>query len=87
MFYSCISRAIYLSDETWRIIGKISENGVRHEGLIDKYANDIDIEDAIAKVASDTEVGGDGTLAGQLYMAANVSFYSYSKYIVYFSKV
>uniref|UniRef100_A0A1I7V779 Nuclear pore protein n=1 Tax=Loa loa TaxID=7209 RepID=A0A1I7V779_LOALO len=71
LFYSCISRAIYLSDETWRIIGKINENGVRHEGLIDKYAKDISIEDAIAKVASDTEVSGDGTLAGQLYMAAN----------------
>uniref|UniRef100_A0A1I8EWM8 Nuclear pore protein n=3 Tax=Wuchereria bancrofti TaxID=6293 RepID=A0A1I8EWM8_WUCBA len=71
LFYSCISRAVYLSDETWRIIGKINEKGARYEGLIDKYAKDIDIEDAIAKVASDTEVSGDGTLAGQLYMAAN----------------
>uniref|UniRef100_A0A0R3RXD0 Nuclear pore protein n=1 Tax=Elaeophora elaphi TaxID=1147741 RepID=A0A0R3RXD0_9BILA len=71
LFYSCISRAVYLSDETWRIIGKINENGIRYEGLIDKYARDISIEDAIAKVASDTEVSGDGTLAGQLYMAAN----------------
>ncbi|EJW75743.1 hypothetical protein WUBG_13350 [Wuchereria bancrofti] len=65
---------ITYSDETWRIIGKINEKGARYEGLIDKYAKDIDIEDAIAKVASDTEVSGDGTLAGQLYMAANVSF-------------
>ncbi|KAL3998910.1 Nup93/Nic96 family protein [Acanthocheilonema viteae] len=70
LFYSCISRAVYLSNETWCIIGKINENGVRHEGLIDKYARDINIEDAIAKVASDTEVSGDGMLAGQLYMAA-----------------
>ncbi|CAG9540043.1 unnamed protein product [Cercopithifilaria johnstoni] len=70
LFYSCISRAVYLSDETWRIIGKITENGTRYEGLIDKYARDIIVEDAIAKVASDTEVSGDGTLAGQLYMAA-----------------
>lgn len=75
LFYSCISRAVYLSDETWRIVGKINENGVRHEGLIDKYARDISIEDAIAKVASDTEVSGDETLAGQLYMAASVSFH------------
>ncbi|VDK64983.1 unnamed protein product [Onchocerca ochengi] len=71
LFYSCISRAVYLSDETWRIIGKINENGIRHEGLIDKYAKDINIEDAVAKVASDTEISGDGTLAGQLYVAAS----------------
>uniref|UniRef100_A0A915Q733 Nuclear pore protein n=1 Tax=Setaria digitata TaxID=48799 RepID=A0A915Q733_9BILA len=71
MFYSCISRVVYLTDETWRIIGEINENGVRHEGLIDKYAKDINIEDAIAKVASDTEITGDATLSGQLYMAAN----------------
>lgn len=77
MFYSCISRAVYLSDETWRIIGKISENGTRHDGIIDKYARDINVEDAISKVASDTEISGDETLAGQLYMAANVSFHSY----------
>ncbi|MCP9263465.1 Nuclear pore complex protein Nup93 [Dirofilaria immitis] len=71
LFYSCISRAVYLSDETWRIVGKINENGIRSEGLIDKYAKDISIEDAVAKIASDTEISGDGTLAGQLYMAAN----------------
>lgn len=74
MFYSCISRAVYLSEETWRIVGKLSESGIRHEGLIDKYANDISVGDAIAKVASDTELSGDAAVATQLYMAAGVSF-------------
>lgn len=73
LFYSCISRAVYLSDEVWYIIGKINENGIRGVGLIDKYAKDINIDDAIAKVASDTEINGNETLAGHLYMAANVS--------------
>ncbi|VDN01500.1 unnamed protein product [Thelazia callipaeda] len=71
LFYCCISRAVYLSGKTWCVLGRIDDDGVRNEGLIDKYAKDITIEDAIAKVASDTEINGDTTLAGRLYMAAN----------------
>lgn len=73
MFHTCISRLVYLSGEVDRIIGRIDENGVRQVGLIDKYADDIDLNKAVAKVAGDAELSDNITLAGRLYKAADVS--------------
>uniref|UniRef100_A0A0N5AQG2 Nuclear pore protein n=1 Tax=Syphacia muris TaxID=451379 RepID=A0A0N5AQG2_9BILA len=70
LFYACISRAVYLSGETERILGRVDDKRGRVEGLIDKYPN-ISVKDAIAKVASDTEIGGDVKQAVLLFYAAD----------------
>uniref|UniRef100_F1KWF2 Nuclear pore protein n=1 Tax=Ascaris suum TaxID=6253 RepID=F1KWF2_ASCSU len=70
MFYACISRAVYLSGDTDAILGCVDENGMRSKGYIDKYADDINIRDAIVKVAFDSELSEEPLKAVRLYHIA-----------------
>lgn len=72
MFYACISRAVYLSGDTDAILGCVDENGMRSKGYIDKYADDINIRDAIVKVAFDSELSEEPLKAVRLYHIAEV---------------
>uniref|UniRef100_A0A915AW89 Nuclear pore protein n=1 Tax=Parascaris univalens TaxID=6257 RepID=A0A915AW89_PARUN len=70
LFYACVSRAVHLSGDTEQVIGRVDEYGIRHEGLIDKYANEINVADAIAKVAASIELSAEPVKAVRLYHAA-----------------
>ncbi|VDM38578.1 unnamed protein product [Toxocara canis] len=70
MFYACVSRAAYLSGETFKILGEVDGNGMRGEGFIDKYSNDINVNDAIVKTAADAELSNDAIKAVRLYHVA-----------------
>lgn len=61
-----------MSGDTEQVIGRVDEYGMRHEGLIDKYANEINVADAIAKVAANIELSAEPVKAVHLYHAAEV---------------
>ncbi|VDM43748.1 unnamed protein product [Toxocara canis] len=70
MFYACVSRAVYLGGDMDKVVGRVDEHGLRHEGLIDKYADDVSINDAIAKVAANVELSAEPVNAVHLYHCA-----------------
>lgn len=45
LFLSCVSRAVYLTDEISLILGSVDDRGLRSTGLIDKYAADVIVDD------------------------------------------
>uniref|UniRef100_A0A915EGH0 Nuclear pore protein n=1 Tax=Ditylenchus dipsaci TaxID=166011 RepID=A0A915EGH0_9BILA len=71
LFESCVSRIVYLSQETDQILGKLNSHGERLPGLIDKFASAFNIQDVISRVAADTNSSGDALQACKLYALAD----------------
>lgn len=47
LFESCVSRIVYLSNETDQILGRMNAQGERLPGLIDKFASAFNVSDII----------------------------------------
>lgn len=73
VFEAFVSRIVFLSGERSAILGQLNQKGERVPGLIDKFAGDLNISDAIARVAFDTNIQGDSLEACHLYALANRS--------------
>ncbi|VDK52159.1 unnamed protein product [Anisakis simplex] len=81
IFNACVSRSVYLGADMDKVIGCVDEYGIRHPGFIDKYSNDINITDVIAKVATDVELSAEPYKAVRLYHAAEL--FCFKKLIEY----
>jgi hypothetical protein len=57
-----------------KILGRMSETGDRVNGLIDKFASEIDVYKVIARVARDFDVSGDSLTACRLYILSGVVY-------------
>lgn len=80
-FKSCVSRIVYLSQETDTILGRLNSHCEREHGLIDKFSNVFKPSEIISFVAGDTYASGEAlklpTLkleACKLYTLADVNF-------------
>ncbi|KAI1701790.1 nup93/Nic96 domain-containing protein [Ditylenchus destructor] len=71
LFESCVSRIVYLSNETDQILGRMNAQGERLPGLIDKFASAFNVSDIISYVAADTAASGDVLQCVNLYALAN----------------
>ncbi|CAB3407828.1 unnamed protein product [Caenorhabditis bovis] len=70
VFEMAVSRAVYLTNETDAILGKLNAAGRREPGLIDEYLDDP--SEVIGRVASDTELSGQWEHAVGLYLLAGM---------------
>lgn len=75
LFEACVSRLVYVSNQADAILGKLSADGVRVRGLLDRFT-DINVTDVISRVALDTSLNGDNLTACSIYCLAGVSFTS-----------
>ncbi|KAI1715918.1 nup93/Nic96 domain-containing protein [Ditylenchus destructor] len=71
LFESCVSRIVFLSNETERVLGRLNSQGERLPGLIDKFSSAFNVSDIISYVAADTAASGDILQCVNLYALAN----------------
>ncbi|CAI5439404.1 unnamed protein product [Caenorhabditis angaria] len=69
VFEMAVSRSVYITNQADAILGRLSADGRRENGLIDEYLSDP--SDVIARVAHDTELTGDWENAVGLYLLAS----------------
>uniref|UniRef100_A0A7E4V0N0 Nuclear pore protein n=1 Tax=Panagrellus redivivus TaxID=6233 RepID=A0A7E4V0N0_PANRE len=70
LFEACVSRLVYVTGEADSILGRMTNEGVRSKGLIDRFASEINVNDVIARIALDTSLNGDNLTAGAIYCLA-----------------
>ncbi|KAI6203307.1 Nuclear pore protein [Aphelenchoides besseyi] len=72
VFEACVSRLCYISGNVNAILGRLSDKGDREPGLIDMFVPIITIHDIVARVARDSDVGGEPLVACRLYVLAGL---------------
>ncbi|KAI6241440.1 Nuclear pore protein [Aphelenchoides fujianensis] len=73
VFEACVSRLCYISGNADGILGRLTDKGDREHGLIDMFGAAVNVPDFIARVARDTDVGGEPLAACRLYVLAGLT--------------
>lgn len=82
-FSACVSRLVYLTGEVDSILGRLTPNGERLPGYINKFQSAVCVTDIISKVAFDTNLNGDTLQSIRLYCLAEARFFTVAKFMFF----